>query len=534
MPLTIDLRFLPGPPDGEGEWVTLAELVPIAKRPAALYRLLWARRREVARILVDDLPPTGVQGCALLLAGTSRARRLELVTPAGTRRVRPASFLARASAVAAVAVPRELIGSLRVLRRAHRILARRDPLPRRPVGLRSVAYLRPAPTLRYLGEYVGGAAAHTSGVLNGLARNGLDVDVYAPERPGRIDAAHFHEVPLGRGFHLAHWLTATAYSQDLAAAARGRRADFVYQRYTLGSLAGLELARDLGVPLVIEYNGSEVWTIANWGSGRLPLKETLVEIEERNVQDASLVVVVSDVLKEELLERGMDARRILVNPNGVDVERVAAVRTDDPAERRAALGLPDAPTVGFVGTFGPWHGVKLLPDLIEIVARELPDTRWILIGDGQLHPEVRSEIEGRGLASRALLTGVVPHERALELLAASEVCVSPHVHTPDGTRFFGSPTKLFEYMGLGKPIVAADLEQIGEVLEHERTALLHEPGDVEAAAAGVVRLLGDVELRRRLGAAALAEAEDTYSWDAHVRRILDALGTEAVLPVASS
>jgi glycosyltransferase involved in cell wall biosynthesis len=97
------------------------------------------------------------------------------------------------------------------------------------------------------------------------------------------------------------------------------------------------------------------------------------------------------------------------------------------------------------------------------------------------------------------------------------------VRNPDGSRFFGSPTKLFEYMGLGKPIVASDLEQIGEVVEHEHTGILCEPGDVAAAGDGVVRLLQDGELRARLGAAALESARSTYSWQAHCRRMLDAL-----------
>jgi glycosyltransferase involved in cell wall biosynthesis len=78
-------------------------------------------------------------------------------------------------------------------------------------------------------------------------------------------------------------------------------------------------------------------------------------------------------------------------------------------------------------------------------------------------------------------------------------------------------------MGLAKPIVASALEQIGEVIEDGRTGLLCPPGDVEAAAAAVVRLLGNETLRQSLGAAALEEASLTYSWKSHTRRILDAL-----------
>ena len=159
-------------------------------------------------------------------------------------------------------------------------------------------------------------------------------------------------------------------------------------------------------------------------------------------------------------------------------------RARAPGRRVAPSPRPaEAPTVGFIGTFGLWHGVRVLPEIIAGVASARDDVRWIIVGAGALFDEVRADIERRGLLDRVELTGVVPHERAVELLAACDVCVSPHVPNPDGTRFFGSPTKLFEYMGLGKAIVASDLEQIGEVIEHERTGLLCPPGDAEAAAA---------------------------------------------------
>jgi glycosyltransferase involved in cell wall biosynthesis len=166
--------------------------------------------------------------------------------------------------------------------------------------------------------------------------------------------------------------------------------------------------------------------------------------------------------------------------------------------------------------------VRLLPTIIDAVRAARDDVRWILVGSGALFDEVRAEIDRRGLGDRVELTGMVPRAHAVELLGACDVCLSPHVPNPDGSRFFGSPTKLFEYMGLGRAIVASDLEQIGEVIDHERTGLLCPPGDAQAAADAVLRLLDDPELRGRLGDAALEEARTHYSWDAHVRRILEA------------
>jgi glycosyltransferase involved in cell wall biosynthesis len=377
---------------------------------------------------------------------------------------------------------------------------------------------------------VGGAATHTAGVINGLTSAGLEVNVFAPERPEGLRGASCQAVPPQHILQLVHWLTRVGHGQELVSAAARTPADLVYQRYALGSYAGLELARRLGVPLVLEFNSSEVWTERNWGGGRLPLARTLIALERRNLLDASLIVVVSRQLKDQLVEDGIDPGRVLVNPNGVDARELSDARAKPPEYWRSRVNLPQAPTVGFVGTFGLWHGVKLLPELIERVAERRDDAYWVLVGDGPLHGEVVADIERRGLSDRVLLTGVVSHPRAVELLACCDVCVSPHVPNPDGTAFFGSPTKLFEYMGLGRAIVASDLDQIGEVLEDGRTALLTPPGDIQAAARAVTRLLDDEALRVRLGRAALKEAVRSYSWDTHVGRILQALAATPNLP----
>jgi glycosyltransferase involved in cell wall biosynthesis len=523
MRLVFDLRSLNGARGGDAEHrcVTIEELAQMARRPRAIAELLWGRRYESVDVVTGELPLNGVLAGAMGLAGLARAGRLERHTPGGVRRIGRLAYLVAATARFAVLLPREAIGSAWLARKAARLPERTFGVPGPAGAPRSVAYLRPQPSQRFMGAYVGGAATHTSGVINGFIDEGVQVQVYGTDRPEHVERAGFTAVPLRRLYSFIHWLTLFRYAGELVRAAKAQRADAVYQRYELGAYGGLELAERLRVPFVLEYNGSEVWTARNWANQTVPLGDTLEAVEDRILRDASLVVVVSDVLREQLVdERGVPAAKVLVNPNGVDVGALAPLRERTAAQWRAATGRPEAPTVGFVGTFGLWHGVKVLPAMIDAVG---PGTRWVLVGDGLLFDEVCDEIAARGLADRVELTGVIPHERAVEALAACDVLVSPHVPNPDGSRFFGSPTKLFEYMGLAKPIVASDLEQIGEVIEHERTGLLCTPGDAEEAARAVLRLLGDEALRARLGAAALEEASTRYSWAAHARRILDAL-----------
>jgi glycosyltransferase involved in cell wall biosynthesis len=522
MRLEVDLRFAsaserkPRPDDIRS--LDLATIASELRSGRKLWRRLREQRYDVVTVREDESPPSAVQAACMVCVAAIPAGRFEV----GRRELSPSRFLLRALGKAAVAIPSELLRSAELARALSKAADRRRRLPGSTRSPGKALYLRIDPTLNWMGVQVGGAATHTSGVINGLIENGVEVVVLAPERPLGTDRAGFVPVRPKRLLQLVQGLQYAAYSEQIVGAGEGRRADFVYQRYRLGSDAGLVLAEALGVPLVLEFNGSDVWVERHWGTGRLRLAGVLTKLEQRNLIDASLVVVVSSALREIAVAEGAQPGRVLVNPNGVDLAELEPYRQGTASEWRVRNGLPDEPTVGFIGTFGPWHGVTLLPALAEAV----PEARWILIGDGDLYPQVKEEIDTRGIADRVLLTGLLDRPSAFSLLAACDVCVSPHVPNPDGSPFFGSPTKLFEYMGLRKPIVASDLDQIGEILDHEETALLCEPGNVEHAAAAVSRLLADRALADKLAGAAFKLAEAEYTWTAHVRRILEALATD--------
>jgi glycosyltransferase involved in cell wall biosynthesis len=107
------------------------------------------------------------------------------------------------------------------------------------------------------------------------------------------------------------------------------------------------------------------------------------------------------------------------------------------------------------------------------------------------------------------------------------VLVAPHVPLPNGVEFFGSPTKLFEYMAAGKAIVASRLGQIGEVLEHGVTGWMVEPGSVDELGEALVAVAADPELRRELGAKARRQASEHHSWQLNARRVINAYAAVA-------
>ena len=246
----------------------------------------------------------------------------------------------------------------------------------------------------------------------------------------------------------------------------------------------------------------------------------LERCERLNLDSAARIFVVSEVERDNLLRRGVADHKIIVNPNGVDVDKFKPGIGGE--QQRDKLGVaPDETLVGFVGTFGPWHGVLALAEAITLIP-ESARIRFLLVGGGSLRSEVERILSDAGVIERVIFAGTVEHERVPAMLDACDILASPHVPLADGSAFFGSPTKLFEYMAMGKGIVASRLGQIGDVLEDEKTALLVEPGNVRELSEAIQRLAATPELRLSIGSSARNAAIEFHKWTHNADRVLGA------------
>ena len=486
----------------------------------AMTRRLRSLRGDCLIPLED---PTSIVLLPILegLAAATRASAITIVHVDGTRETSSRSRgLAHAGRLLAASVHAQV--AMRRARRDLDVLLGESRLDA-PVAHRRVLYLN---TNLWFGVRAGGSIAHVAGVANAFFERGYALDLAtAPEPVGVTEMASVYKLTPPRSYGLPvesnlyrFGRTVPAQLQDVA------EPGFVYQRHSIGSYAGAAISRRLRVPLVVEYNGSEVWVARHWGQP-LRYERLAIDAENATLRHAHLVVTVSEALSDELLARGVEPARVIWHPNGVDEASFDPARFSEDAREalRDRYAIPhDAVLITFVGTFGQWHGADVLARAIRAQADWARENgvRFLLVGDGLTMPLVRAELEG--LDDLATLAGLVPQVDAPLHLAASDVLVSPHVPNVDGSPFFGSPTKLFEYMAAGKAIVASNLDQIGEVLRDD-LAILVRPGDVKDLGRGLREAAGDSVLRERLGRRARERVLDRYTWRHHVDAILERL-----------
>lgn len=439
------------------------------------------------------------------------------------RRVRNAKLVdaqrLRPSVVVALQILATNAIAYRAMRRTRQRASVRDLPLRNSTPIRRLLYVRTDLAFMY-SAVPGGSTSHTEGVVGGLIDNGAEVTVASPRlvpvvnrKPPTWVKITPHPRP-NVHVELVRALADEAVERDLLSRSP-RGIDAIYARYSLFNAAAMTLARARRLPLILEFNCSEAKFDA--GGVGMTFQRRGLEVEAELCRSASLVVVVSNRVADEVRALAPTAR-VLVAPNAVDVTAFE-VGDDMRHAERVRLGVPDDDVlVGFVGRFYVWHGVDTLASAATTFLADRPNSRLLLVGDGPYRERAIRALAPWG--ERVIAPGIVGHAQIPRVMSACDILAAPHAPI-DG--FVGSPMKLFEYLASGRAIVASRLEQLAEIITHERTGLLVTPGDVPELSDAIVRLIDDVELRERLGRNGRAEAMAKHTWQARVRTILDAV-----------
>jgi glycosyltransferase involved in cell wall biosynthesis len=289
-----------------------------------------------------------------------------------------------------------------------------------------------------------------------------------------VAAAGVRVLKLERGSRaaIAAWLPLISFLRD-------QRVDVLHTHKFGSNLWGSLLGRLAGVPVIIAHEHT-------WSFEGQPLRCFL----DRSIiaRAADVVVAVSREDRRKMVEvEHIDPNRIRVVPNGIapkSPERGIDVRTQ--------LGISStAPVIGCVGNLRPQKALHHLIDCADILVREFPDLRVLIVGGGSDEARIRSLVRSRDLSKTVLLLG--DRSDVPNILAALDLSVS----TSD---WEGSPLAVMEYMAAGKPVVATRVGGVPDLVTHGVQGLLVEPGDVEGLAGAIAGLLRDPERRAVMGA----------------------------------
>ncbi len=302
--------------------------------------------------------------------------------------------------------------------------------------------------------------------------------------------------------------------------------DLLIARHALFSLAGLELARALGCPCVLEVNAPLVEERRRyWG---LTLKHEAEQAERTAFAGAALLVAVSEEVRTYLLHYGASIDRIAVLPNGVNLARFHP--DVDGAGVRRHYGLEGQIVLGFTGSLKPWHGVDMLLRAfasVRVALRQRGSDReqkeaalhLLIVGDGPQRELLMRLSHELGVREQVTFTGALPHAEIPAHLAAFDIAVAPYLSS-DG--FYFSSLKVMEYLAMGRATVAPLLGHIPALLQgvDGPCGLLYRADDQQELATALLRLINNAELRQVLGARAAEQARQRYSWQQVAQHIL--------------
>jgi glycosyltransferase involved in cell wall biosynthesis len=372
-----------------------------------------------------------------------------------------------------------------------------------------------------------GQSVHIDEMIGALRALGHEVIVVAP--PGA------EEIAFGADAGAVAWLKRflpkftyelmeLAYSlvayRQLARAVEKHHPDCLYERYNLFLPAGVWLKRRYGLPMLLEVNSPIFEERARYDG--LALRRLARWSQRYTWRAADYVLPVTRVLAQIVASYGVDPARIVVIPNGINAERFG--QPQDVVAAKQALGLGDALVLGFTGFVRDWHGLDKVIDMIA-AAREQRHCHLLVVGDGPARAGLEQQALRLGVQDRVTFTGVVQRDDVARHVAAFDIALQPAVVA------YASPLKLFEYLALGKAIVAPDQPNIAEILTDNANALLFDPQDADSLPAALNRLVQDSALRLRIGSGAHATiGAQRLTWRANAERavgLFDTLGKHA-------
>jgi glycosyltransferase involved in cell wall biosynthesis len=356
---------------------------------------------------------------------------------------------------------------------------------------------------RYEGDFAGNFIYELS---QQLVADGVSVQVVAPADIGAVRDESMHGVAVSRfkyicsdgqqriayrdgglpvtlqqGWRAKAQLLPFSLSFWSAALSQCRKCDLIHAHWTLAGLMAVTQASVLRKPTVLTAHGSDI----NLARGKL-----LDRFNWHVLQAVDRITVVSDDLKDKIIELGICADRVTVLPNAVNEARFCPMAR---TKARHRLGLsPDCALILFVGSLIELKGVLDLVEAMSQVSAQISTVQLALVGGGYLRERLEDRVRELGLEKRVLFFGLQPSGEIPVWMNAADILVLPSYSE-------GRPTVVLEAMACETAVVGTDIGGNRELIRSGETGLLAEVGNPLDLAEKLLVLLRDPALCQYMG-----------------------------------
>tara|TARA_Y100001956_G_scaffold82587_1_gene104140 strand:+ start:1016 stop:2173 length:1158 start_codon:yes stop_codon:yes gene_type:complete len=366
-----------------------------------------------------------------------------------------------------------------------------------------------------------GCSLHIQEVVRAMKGHGHELSLFAAATgdncPKDLSSIEFHRVKHSKinDRHLREQSDIRDNEQTIHQLTKYAPYEFIYERYSLWSHAGMSYGYKHNLPTILEVNAPLIEEQKKYRS--LYDEHSAYYISQLCFDHAQTIIAVSQQVADYLQGFSETRGKVHVLPNGVNTDKFQCA---------SGKHTPNGgTTIGFVGTLKPWHGVDHLLEAFALLLNMHPKCHLLIVGDGPERQNLEQLAHQLNIAQSVTFTGAVAPDCIPDYYQRMDIAVAPY---PEQSSFYFSPLKIYEYMAAGLPTVSSNMGQIGQILSHGETGLLYDAQHPETLVFSLSYLVHNPSIGQRLGKNARLEAESKHSWTLRVKDILSLAGVSKV------
>ena len=238
--------------------------------------------------------------------------------------------------------------------------------------------------------------------------------------------------------------------------------------------------------------------------------------EAASLKKADFVAVVSEEVKQKVIEMGVSPLKVFISPMAVDA-RLFLERENEARDLRRELNLEGKFVIGWTGSFRSFHGLDHVIQAFNILSRKHPELMLLLVGDGAEKEKYINLVLQMKLQDKVIFTGRKSFIEIPGYVAVLDLAV---VSASSANGFHYSPLKLREYMVAGKPVLAPNAGEIPKIFNDGVNLKLFEAGQVESLIAGMEFYISNPQLKEEISENGKKIVLSTSTWEVELEKCI--------------